>query len=101
LRAGDDRLLPGDRSQFTDDGIEHLGVLGRLPRAHVENDLAQLGHLVRVHEPELLRQLAPDHVVVMVAQPRWRRRRGVRWLIGRSGSATLLALLPLLTLVAF
>src|SRR2546427_8560068 len=78
LGARHHRVLAGDRRELGHGRFEPLGVLGRVPHSDVEHDLQEPRDLVRVLEPELLRQLGPHPLLVMVEQSRARRGLGRR-----------------------
>src|SRR3989454_9312461 len=91
-------LLAGDGGELGHGGLERLRVLGRIPHPHVEHDLHELRDLVGIRQPELLRQLRPHALLVILVQT-WRRRGldGRAFRLGRSGPLTLPPLLaPLL-----
>src|SRR2546426_5487536 len=66
-------LLAGDGGELGHGGLERLRVLGRIPHPHVEHDLHELRDLVVIRQPELLRQLRPHALLVILVQT-WRRR---------------------------
>src|SRR5205807_4293279 len=76
------------------------GILPRIPHADVEHDLPQLRDLVHVAEAELLLQLRPHALLVVVAQAGARRRLGRHRRSGArlGGGAGALAGLPRLLL---
>src|SRR5207249_1700310 len=82
-------------------GLQPLGVLGRIAHPDVQDDLHELRNLVRVAEAELLGELRPDPLLVVVEQARPRGglggRRGRPRRLARSGTLSL-GLLGLLLL---
>src|SRR5207245_2167312 len=71
--------LARDGSELRHGRLQSLGILGGVAHPDVEHDLHELRDLVRVLEAELLRELGPHPLLVVVVQPR--RRRG----LGRGG----------------
>src|SRR6266850_2326791 len=63
LGLGDDGLLPGDRLQVGRRKVENLGVVPALAHTHVDDDLLEARHLIRVAEPALLHDRL-DHGLV-------------------------------------
>src|SRR5206468_4302236 len=68
LGARDHGLLPADRRQLLDRGVEQLGVLRRLAEPHVEHDLLQAWHGQRVLEAEVAHERRGDLGAVALAQ---------------------------------
>src|SRR2546427_890561 len=93
--------LAGDGGELRDRGLQPLGVLGRVAHPDVQDDLHELRNLVRVAEAELLGELRPDPLLVVVEQARPRGglggRRGRPRRLARSGTLSL-GLLGLLLL---
>src|SRR3954470_1758143 len=91
LGLGDHCLLPGDQAKLLDRSIELLGVLARVAHANVEDDLYQLGDLVRISKTELLGQPRPDRLLVVLLQP-GRALDGLGRVVDRSSRSLVLAL---------
>src|SRR5437867_2613904 len=70
LGPRDDRPLAGDQLQVGGREVEHLRILAPFADAHVDDDLLQPRHLVRVGEPALLHDRLNDRLVVHLLQPR-------------------------------
>src|SRR5436190_399072 len=99
LGARHDRVLAGDRGELGRRRLQALGVLGRIPHPDVEHDLHELGNFVRVAEPELLGELRPHALLVVLEQPGPRCRLGRRALRLRGPLLPLRPLLALLVLL--
>ena len=65
-----DRLLAGDLLELRHRDLDQLRIGRRLADAHVEHDLVELRHLHRVLVAELLGQLRPHHLVIVLLEPR-------------------------------
>src|SRR2546427_632863 len=92
--------LAGDGGELRDRGLQPLGVLGRVAHPDVQDDLYELRNLVRVAEAELLGELRPDPLLVVVEQARPRGglggRRGRPRRLARGGTPSPRVLCPLL-----
>src|SRR3989454_3516821 len=70
LRPRDDRPLARDRLQVGRREVEHLGVLAALAHAHVDDDLLEPRHLVRIRVPALLHDGLDHRLVEHLLEPR-------------------------------
>src|SRR5439155_5176010 len=70
------RVLPGDRGQIADGGVDLLRVLHRLADTHVDDDLVEARHLHRVLVAEFLHQGRLHYLLIALVKA------------GRGGSLT-------------
>src|SRR6266571_1655429 len=70
LRLRDDGLLARDRLQVGRREVEHLRVLPPFAHAHVDDDLLEARHLVRVRIPTLLHDRLDHRLVEHLLEPR-------------------------------
>src|SRR2546430_10543385 len=68
LGARDHGLLPADRRQLLDRGVEELRILRRLAEPHVEHDLLEARHGQRVLDAEIAHERGGDLATVALAQ---------------------------------
>src|SRR5439155_278561 len=68
LGARDHGLLPADRRQLLDRGVEEFGILRRLAEPHVEHDLLEARHGHRVRDAEVAHERGGDLAAVALAQ---------------------------------
>src|SRR6185437_4693963 len=68
--SSDDRLLPGDHSQFCHRTLQELHILNRLTHSDVQYHTLKLGNLHHVLIPKLLHKCRDDLLLIRVSKSR-------------------------------